>query len=153
MKFLMRANRAVILFLIGAAAYAVIEVLFRGHTHWTMAALGGVLFLLLGGLNEWLPWEMPLALQGIIGAVLVTAAEFLAGLVLNVWLGLAIWDYSDVPGNILGQICPQFIAAWVALSLVAIGLDDWLRFWFWGQPRPRYTVFRRQKPHPKANAF
>lgn len=140
-----RINKAAILFLIGAAAYALIEVAFRGYTHWTMAVLGGILFLLLGGLNEWIPWEMPLALQCVIGAVLVTVAEFVAGLILNVWLGLGIWDYSDVPGNILGQICPQFIFAWLWLSLVAIILDDWLRYWLFDEARPHYTIILRRK--------
>ena len=142
---LRRVNKAAILFLIGAAAYALIEVAFRGYTHWTMAVLGGILFLLLGGLNEWIPWEMPLALQCVIGAVIVTVAEFVAGLILNVWLGLGIWDYSDVPGNILGQICPQFIFAWLGLSLVAIILDDWLRHWLFGEARPHYTIILRRK--------
>lgn len=142
---LRRVNKAAILFLIGAAAYALIEVAFRGYTHWTMAVLGGILFLLLGGLNEWIPWEMPLALQCVIGAVMVTVAEFLAGLILNVWLGLGIWDYSDVPGNILGQICPQFIFAWLGLSLVAIILDDFLRYWLFGEARPNYTIILRRK--------
>lgn len=142
---LRRINKAAILFLIGAAAYALIEVAFRGYTHWTMAVLGGILFLLLGGLNEWIPWEMPLVLQCVIGAVIVTVAEFLAGLILNVWLGLGIWDYSDVPGNILGQICPQFIFAWLGLSLVAIILDDWLRYWLFGEARPHYTIILRRK--------
>ena len=142
---LRRFNKAAILFLIGAAAYTLIEVAFRGYTHWTMAVLGGILFLLLGGLNEWIPWEMPLALQCVIGAVIVTVAEFVAGLILNVWLGLGIWDYSDVPGNILGQICPQFIFAWLGLSLVAIILDDWLRYWLFGEARPHYTIILRRK--------
>lgn len=145
MKFLRRMNKACILFLIGAAAYAAIETLFRGHTHWTMAVLGGVLFLLLGGINEWLPWEMPLALQCCIGTGIVTLAEFCAGLILNVWLGLGIWDYSDMPGNIMGQICPQFLAAWFGLSLAAIILDDWLRYWFWAEVRPKYTIFKKAK--------
>lgn len=142
---LRRINKAAILFLIGSAAYALIEVAFRGYTHWTMAVLGGILFLLLGGLNEWIPWEMPLALQCVIGAVIVTVAEFLAGLILNVWLGLGIWDYSDVPGNIFGQICPQFIFAWLGLSLVAIILDDFLRYWLFGEARPHYTIILRRK--------
>lgn len=141
MKLLVRANKAVILAIIGGAAYAGIEVLWRGHTHWTMAVLGGILFVLLGALNE--HQKIPLLLQSILGALLVTAAEFVAGLILNVWLGLDIWDYSDVPGNILGQVCPQFILAWMGLALAAIFLDDYLRYWLWGEPRPRYRLFHR----------
>lgn len=135
-----RAYKALVLFLCGAFAYAMIEILWRGYTHWTMAVLGGLLFLLLGGLNEWMPWEMPLLLQIFLGTALVTSAEFLAGMILNVWLGLGIWDYSDLPYNIAGQICPQFVVAWAGLTLVAILLDDYIRYWFWGEQRPSYTL-------------
>lgn len=76
-------RKAAALALIGGLCYGAVEVLWRGYTHWTMLVLGGVLFVLLGGLNEWLTWDMPLALQAILGAVVVTAAEFLAGLAAN----------------------------------------------------------------------
>ena len=133
-----QASKALVLFLCGAVLYAAIEILWRGHTHWTMAVLGGLLFLLLGGLNNWLPWEMPLLWQIIIGTAIVTAAEFVVGCILNLWLGLEIWDYSNLPGNILGQICPQFTLAWAGLSLIAIVLDDYIRYWLWGDERPYY---------------
>ena len=133
-----QAGKALVLFLFGAVLYAAIEILWRGHTHWTMAVLGGLLFLLLGGLNNWLPWDMPLLWQIIIGTAIVTAAEFVAGCILNLWLGLEIWDYSNLPGNILGQICPQFTLAWAGLSLIAIVLDDYIRYWLWGDERPYY---------------
>lgn len=135
------AEKAVVLFLFGAAAYAAIEILWRGYTHWTMAVLGGLLFLLLGGINNWLPWDMPLVYQVVIGTALVTVAEFAAGLILNIWLGLGIWDYSNLPGNVCGQICPQFTVAWAGLSLVAILLDDYLRYWLWREEKPRYKLF------------
>lgn len=134
------AEKAVVLFLCGGGLYVLIELAWRGHTHWTMAILGGVLFLLIGGLNNWLPWEMPLALQCALGALIVTVAELLAGIILNIWLGLAIWDYSQMPGNFLGQICPQYTLAWVGLSLVAIVLDDYLRHWLWQEELPHYRI-------------
>lgn len=133
-----QASKALVLFLFGAVLYAAIEIMWRGYTHWTMAALGGLLFLLLGGLNNWLPWDMPLLWQIIIGTAIVTAAEFVAGCILNLWLGLGIWDYSNLPGNILGQICPQFTLAWAGLSPIAIVLDDYIRYWLWGDERPYY---------------
>ena len=133
-----QASKALVLFLCGAVLYAAIEIMWRGYTHWTMAALGGLLFLLLGGLNNWLPWDMPLLWQIIIGTAIVTAAEFVAGCILNLWLGLGIWDYSNLLGNIFGQICPQFTLAWAGLSLVAMVLDDYIRYWLWGDERPHY---------------
>lgn len=106
-----------------------------------MMVLGGVLFAVIGLFNEFLPWDMSLALQGLLGALVVTATELAAGLILNVWLGLGIWDYSNVPLNLLGQICLPFSALWVLLSAVAVVLDDWLRYWIWHEERPHYTVF------------
>lgn len=134
-------RKHLILFLIGAAAYVLVELIWRGYSHWTMAILGGLCFVLIGGINNWIPWEMPLPLQCIIGAGIVTGAELVAGLVLNVWLGLGIWDYTNMPGNFMGIICPQFTAAWVGLSLLAILLDDWIRYWLLGEDKPHYRLW------------
>ncbi|MCD8356646.1 MAG: putative ABC transporter permease [Clostridia bacterium] len=134
------ACKAMVLFICGAIGYAGIEILWRGYTHWTMAVLGGALFLLLGGLNEWFLWDMPLWWQCIIGAAIVTDAEFITGFILNIWLGLGIWDYSGMWGNLFGQICPQYMLAWVGLSLVAIIIDDWLRYLLFGEERPHYQM-------------
>lgn len=136
-----RAVKCLVLFCIGAVVYALVEILWRGYTYWTMAVLGGLLFLLIGGINNWIPWDMPLCLQAIIGSLLVTGAELIAGVVLNIWLGFGIWDYSGMPFNILGQICPQFTAAWAGLSIVAIVLDDYIRYWLFGERKPKYKLF------------
>ena len=36
------------LFFVGAFGYGQIELLYRGYTHWTMLAAGGVILLVLG---------------------------------------------------------------------------------------------------------
>ena len=91
------------LFLAGAMVYGIIEILWRGRTHWTMAVLGGICFVICGGVNEYLSWETPLLLQCLICAILITAAELAAGMVLNVRMGLAIWDYSELPFQYQGR--------------------------------------------------
>lgn len=130
-----------VLALCGGCVYFLIEMAWRGHSHWTMAVLGGVCFVLIGDVNEFIPWNMPLILQGAIGSGIVTALELVAGIILNLWLGLGIWDYSNMPFNLLGQICLPFTLLWVALSIVAVVLDDWLRYWLFGEDRPTYTLF------------
>lgn len=130
-----------ILFLIGGFIYVAIELGFRGHSHWTMFLLGGLCFILIGGLNNYIPWEMSIIKQGIIGALIVTSLEFIFGLVLNLYLNLGIWDYSNMPFNILGQICLPFSIAWFFLSLVAIFVDDWLRYVLFKEERPHYHLF------------
>ena len=97
-----------VLTLCGGCVYFLIEMAWRGHSHWTMAVLGGVCFVLIGDINEFIPWNMPLVLQGAIGSGTVTLLELVSGIILNLWLGLGIWDYSNMPFNFLGQICLPF---------------------------------------------
>ena len=85
-----------ILFLIGGCLYYCIEILWRGHSHWTMAVVGGICFLVIGGLNNYIPWEMPLWKQAGIGALFVTATE----LVVGVPLGLLFPAVQSVGANL-----------------------------------------------------
>ncbi len=125
----------------GGLLYVLIETAWRGYSHWTMFALGGLCFLALGLINEVLSWEMPLWQQMLLGACIVTVLEFLTGCIVNLWMGWDVWDYTGMSGNILGQICPQYFILWLPVSLAGIILDDWLRYWWWGEERPRYKLF------------
>ena len=95
---------------------------------WTMFALAIILAIPLERFGAELPWEMPLQWQVCICTAAITMMEFVTGLILNVWLGLGVWDYSKLPGNLMGQICPQFTLLWLILSLVGIVLLDWMRY-------------------------
>ena len=130
-----------VLFCVGGMAYNIIEVLYRGHTHWTMFIVGGLCFVLIGLINETLSWETALWKQMLIGGTIITAVEFVTGCVVNLWLGWNIWDYSQLPLNILGQICMPFYFVWVLLSLVGIVLDDMIRWKCFGEDKPRYKIF------------
>lgn len=112
-----------VLAVIGGLVYMGIETLWRGYTHWSMGVLGGVCFALIGLLDEWQD-HPPLWIQMVQGAAMVTWLEFLTGLIVNVWLGWNVWDYSDIPGNLMGQVCPQFSVAWFFLSAAAIKLEN-----------------------------
>ena len=126
--------------LTGGLLYVLIETVWRGYSHWTMFALGGLCFLALGLINEVLSWDTPLWKQILIGACLITVLEFLTGCIVNLLLGWEVWNYSDMPGNILGQICPQYFILWLPVSLIGIILDDWLRYIWWGEEKPRYRL-------------
>ena len=132
--------KMVVLLLIGGTTYFGIEMLWRGHSHWTMALVGGICFVLIGAINEYFPWELGMVQQAFAGASIVTCAELIAGLILNVWLKLGIWDYSNMPFNLWGQICLPFFFAWVALSVVAIVIDDYLRYWLFNEEKPHYQL-------------
>ena len=124
----------------GGSTYCTLEVIWRGYSHWTMLVLAAVVFIIVGLLNEVWSWQTSLALQVAAGMALATALEFITGCIVNLWLGWDVWDYSDMPGNLMGQICPQYTLLWAALVLVAILLDDYIRWRFFGEEKPHYTL-------------
>ena len=130
--------KAVILMLIGGCTYYGIEICFRGYSHWVMGIIGGMCFLACGAVNEILPKDMIMQLQMMIGGLAITAIEFMAGIILNVVMGLHLWDYSGMPFNLLGQICLPFAVLWILLAGVAIVLDDYLRYWMFEEEKPTY---------------
>lgn len=136
----MRAVRPLVLFGVGGAVYVIIEVLWRGRSHWTMFAVGGMCFVLVGLINELFTFEMPLVHQMALGACIITCVEFMSGCVINLWLGWNVWDYSDMPFNVYGQICLTYVGLWFLLSAPAIILDDYLRHWLFGEEKPKYKV-------------
>ena len=138
MKAMISLIKYLFLFSVMGAIYMTIEVLWRGYSHFSMFILAGVSGVSIGRINEDLPKETPVWLQALLGTVIILYGEFLFGCVLNLWLGLDIWDYSDVPFNLLGQICLPFALLWAALSVGIILLDDYLRYWFFHEEKPHY---------------
>ena len=107
--------RFLLLFLTGGFGYYLIEVLFRGHSHWTMGLCGGICLVGIYFINRRFA-AFSYTLRAILSALLITAVEFVAGCILNLWLGLSIWDYSALPYNLLGQISLLFSGIWFFLS-------------------------------------
>lgn len=134
-----------LLWWIFGSTYCSLEVIYRGYSNWTMIFLSGCLGVIIGGLNNFLPWEMSLAKQGIIGAILVTIFEFITGLIVNVWLGWNVWDYSNVPLNIMGQVCLPFSLLWILLSIICIIFDDYLRYLMFNEQMPKYYLFSKKE--------
>ena len=134
-------NKYVLLWIIGGIIYTIMEILFRGYTHYSMFILGGICFIALGLINEIVPWEMPLTVQMLIGCVIITILEFISGCILNLWLKLNIWDYSNLPLNLLGQICLPFSILWYFISAIGIVIDDYIRYIYFDEEHPRYKLF------------
>ena len=129
-----------ILGIIGGAVYVLLEMLWRGYSHWTMFLLGAVCFILIGLVNEVFEWDTPLILQMFCGCAIITALEFVTGCIVNLWLGWDVWDYSRYKFNVLGQISLRSSVGWYFLSAVGIVFDDWLRYVFFGEEKPNYTI-------------
>ena len=114
-----------IVFMIGAAGYSILETLWRGYTHWTMALTGGVCFLLIYLMNSKL--HAALLFKSAIGAVIITITELGVGLIVNVLLGWKVWDYSCLPFNFKGQICMLYSFLWFVICIPLVRLCDLLK--------------------------
>lgn len=129
-----------LLFLIGGFIYYAMEMAFRGRSHWTMIIVGGICFLICGELNEHLSFQMSLLFQGILCSIGITVVEFVSGCILNLWMKLNIWDYSNLPLNLFGQICLPFSLLWIFVGIFAVIVDDYLRYWFFKEEKPHYKI-------------
>ena len=114
------------MFSVGALGYGLLEIVWRGHTHWSMTVAGGICFSSLGVLSEKCK-KTGLLLKGVFGGLLITTVEFLFGIVFNIILKKGVWDYSKLPFHILGQICPRYAGLWTLLSIGAVPFAGKLR--------------------------
>ena len=117
---------ALFVLLFGGVTYYGIETLGRGWSHWSMAICGGLCALAIYRINERFPrWGT--ARRAFLGAIVITLAEFTTGCIVNLWLGLDVWDYSSLPFHLWGQICPAFTVIWFLLCIPAGLLCDVVR--------------------------
>lgn len=131
----MKLWRYTILFYLGGLAYCTLELLWRGWTHGSMFLTGGACFLLIGHLGE-LERPSPLLCRMILGAGIILMAELAAGLLVN--RTYDVWDYRNMPGNFMGQICLPFALLWMALTPVAVFAYDWTKRLLFGDMMPKY---------------
>ena len=115
-----------VIFFIFGVSYVFLEIFYRGYSDISMFFIGGLCGLIIGLINEVTP-KMPVLLQMLLGSVIVTCIEFVTGYILNIKLGLHIWDYSNLRFNILGQVSLLFSVLWFLLSFIVIHVDDILR--------------------------
>ena len=113
----MKFSQHLFAFLMGYFIYSLIEILNRGYTHWTMALTGGVILSILYGINR--RKTMTLIKSCFIGAIIITGTEFTVGIFDNIIMHWNVWDYSDLPFNLMGQICLPFSFAWFFLCIPA----------------------------------
>ena len=109
----------------GGACYTLLELAWRGRSHFTMTLTGGLCSCLIYGINKRLKNRRS-ALKCFMGASAITAVEFMVGCIVNRMFELEVWDYSDQPGNIMGQICPLYSALWMGLCAPLVPVCGWL---------------------------
>ena len=120
----MKLSIFLLAFFLGGTLYVLLELLWRGRSHVSMFCAGGMALLLLHGL--FLRFALPLFAQCLVGGLVITAIEFVAGAIVNVHLKLNVWDYSKMPLNLYGQVCLPFSLLWCLLTLPISFLSGYL---------------------------
>lgn len=128
------------LWFLGGSIYYSFEMVFRGFSHWTMFVLGGVCMVFFAFQGRAAAFKEPLWKQVLRCTIFVTACEFITGIIVNKWLNLAVWDYSDQPFHLFGQICLPFIIIFSGLCAAGIILSGYLLHWLFGEEKPQYRV-------------
>ena len=122
---------------VGGTIYYLIENLFRGFSHWSMFVLGGICFLYFG-------WQSrcndPMWIQVLRCTLFVICGEFITGMIVNKWLEWAVWDYSNQPYNLYGQICLPFAVFFSGLSVLGIVLSSILMHWIYGEEKLKIHI-------------
>ena len=135
-----RLSEYLFLWGIGGCLYYGFEVLFRGYSHWSMFVLGGLCLVFFAVQGQMVRWRDPLWLQILRCSIFVTSMEFITGIIVNKWLRLNVWDYTGLPLNLFGQICPQFAVIFSGLCAAGILLAGYLLYFMYGEEKPDYRV-------------
>lgn len=126
------------LFWFGGSTYVTLEVFWRSRSHWTMFVLAAIIFIIIGATNELFDWNIIKQICILLPIVLLF--EFVTGCIVNLWLGWNVWDYSNLPFNLYGQICLYFSLAWIPIIAIAIVVDDIIKWKFFNECKPHYSL-------------
>lgn len=106
-------------FLLGAAAYPTLEILYRGRSHYSMALAGGCAAASVNCIRR-LPYG--LVAKSLLCGTAITGIEYACGRVWN--RRYKVWDYRNVPLNWKGQICLPYSLLWCGLGAAAMKFFD-----------------------------
>ena len=90
--------------------------------------------------GQMLHWQDPLWRQILRGTIFITAMEFITGIIVNKWMHLQVWDYTDQPFQLFGQICLPFALIFSGLCALGILLSGYLLYWLYGEEKPNFTL-------------
>ena len=133
----------VITWAFGALTYGLIEIISRGYTHISMGVLGGICFVFINEVNRFFEERISIFFKMLISASIITTLEFGTGIIVNVWMELDVWDYSNAPLNVCGQICVPFFFVWFLLSFIGILLGNYVHLFIFREKIPQLFVLKK----------
>lgn len=140
---------------------------FASAAGWTsiwMFGIYGMGGVILGELNATRLGRRPMAVQALAALAIMLAIELVSGCILNLGLGLDIWDYSQqqlawggrtVPLHLQGQVCVPTAIQFFFLAPLAFWVDDMIRWVAYDEARPStlasyYRSLLRRAPRNRA---
>ena len=98
-----RFKEYAIITMVGGVYYFLLEILWRGYSHWAMIIVGGISAAFLYLINEKLS-AVSFFSKCLLGAGIITAAELLSGIVVNLWL---LWMLLCIPAFVISDIVKE----------------------------------------------
>ena len=120
-----KVKKNIIFFSSGGVGYGMIELIWRGRTHWTMLIAGGVCFVIFSVISERCK-KRTCIFKAVSCALSVTLVELIFGIVFNLVFKMNVWDYSKMPFNLFGQVCLLYTLLWGVLGAAFLPLADYL---------------------------
>lgn len=119
-------RRNAVLFFIGFILYMLIELLWRGYTHWSMGVAGGLCLIIIYAISIRRRGKN-LAVTCLMGAAVITLTELFFGFIVNILLDWKVWDYSMNFGNLWGQVCILYSCLWFFLTVPVVFFSYYLQ--------------------------
>ena len=130
------------IFIISGLIYTMLELIWRGRTHWTMFLCAGLCGLVMANINNnLLEFDTDFLKQVLVSALCCTTFEFLFGIIFNG--DFSIWDYRGLWGTIhvLGdQVNILFFGIWIIISFFSLPFLDWLQWKLGLAEKPYYRI-------------
>jgi len=127
MKSYYRIFEFVFFIIFGGSVYYLLEILYRGRSHYSMFLCGGILFYWISLFNRRYSSSLHLITKMILCTFIITFLELLFGILFNLYLEKQVWDYSNQFYNYKGQICLTFSILWFFLSCPVLFLEEKIR--------------------------
>lgn len=125
--------------------YYLVEIVYRGYSHWTMFVCAGICGLGLAMVNDGgYRFETDYRIQVTTGAALCTFLEFIVGKLFN--SNYDIWDYRGMFGTLKifdNQVNLLFVGVWIIITAIAIPMLDLIQWQLGVGQMPYYKIGKK----------
>ena len=126
----------------GGAVYYSLEILYRGYSHWSMFLLGGLCFCIIDKLYQKRKGIFSIVAFMLTGGLIITALEGMTGAFVDLYLHRQVWDYSNLPLHLYGQVSLHFTLLWCVMTIPIIWLSGLFHYYVFHDEQQQIRRFR-----------